>query len=237
MAYENKSKSRLLRFKNIHQGEKIVIVANGPSLNKTDFSLVRNHICIGLNKIFLGFKTFHFYPRYYVAVNAKVIAQSKESIHAMNCVKFLGDRGNENIFEENALTYLVNTSNPPTRFSSNLAEGIHEGDTVTYAALQVAYFMGVKEVILIGLDHQYEFTGKPHEEKTMTGADVNHFSPDYFGYGQTWDNPSLEGSEHSFRIAKEMFESDGRRIVDCTIGGNCSVFEKAPLSDALNGSY
>ena len=159
MAYENKSKRRLLRFRDTHKNEKIVVVANGPSLNRTDFSLIRNHTCIGLNKIFLGFKKFSFYPRYYVAVNEKVIAQSEVQIRSMNCVKFLGDRGNKNIVSEDALTYVVNTSNPPARFSTDLTEGVHEGDTVTYAALQIAYFLGAKEVILVGLDHKYEFTG------------------------------------------------------------------------------
>lgn len=233
MIHKVTSKARLSRFKDIHKDEKIVIIANGPSLNKTDFSLLRNHVCIGLNKIFLGFKAFRFYPRYYIAVNAKVISQSQRQIRAMNCIKFLGDRGNQGTLEENALMYIINTSKPPSRFSTDFAQGIHEGSTVTYAALQLAYYMGAKEVVLVGLDHRYEYAGAPHEEKVMKGADKNHFSDRYFGYGQTWDNPSLKDSEASFAIARKMFERDERRILDCTVNGSCLIFEKASLEDAL----
>ena len=223
----------LSRFKDIHKNEKMVIVANGPSLNKTDFSLIRSCSCIGLNKIFLGFRKFNFYPRYYIAVNGKVINQSNQEIRAMNCIKFLGDRGNKNTIEADALTYIINTANPPARFSTNVAKGIHEGSTVTHAALQIAYYMGAKSVILVGLDHRYEYTGNPHETKTIDGEDTNHFCPDYFGYGQTWDNPALAESEKSFAVARKAFEGDGRRIFDCTIDGNCSIFEKRSLEEAL----
>ena len=61
----------------------------------------------------------------------------------------------------------------------------------------------------------------------MQGNDLNHFSPEYFGGGQSWDNPDLENSEASYRIAREEYEKDGRRIIDATYGGACTIFEKA----------
>lgn len=212
--------------KNRHRLQRAVLVANGPSLNKMDLGFLKNEIVIGLNKIFLGFKKFNFYPRYYVAVNQKVIEQSAEQIKAMNCVKFIGMRGAEYV-PVNALTHHIETRNIPTRFSHDITRGLHEGWTVTYAALQVAYYLGFKEVIIIGMDHRYEYTGAPNEPKRLDGPDPNHFSPDYFGGGQTWDNPDLNQSEESYRIARAEFEKAGRRIIDATLNGACTVFEKA----------
>ena len=211
---------------NRHYGERAVLVANGPSLNRMNLSFLRNEIVIGTNKIFLGFRKFLFYPKYYVSVNRIVIEQSAARIRAINCVKFISNRG-AHLIPESALTYHIETQNPRSRFSRNIAEGVHEGWTVTYVALQIAYYLGFKDVVIVGMDHSYEFTGSPNESRTLHGPDPNHFSSEYFGHGQTWNNPDLVHSEESYRIARSEFEQDGRRIIDATLDGACTVFEKA----------
>ena len=211
--------------RNRHAGERCVVVANGPSLNMMDLSFLRQETVIGMNKIFLGFRKFHFYPRYYVAVNAKVLEQSAEEIKGLNCVKFIGSRAGE-LIAEDALTYRINTARPPHRFCRDISEGVHEGWTVTYAALQVAHYLGFREVFVIGMDHRFVYTGGPNQTQRLDGPDPNHFSPDYFGHGQDWQNPDLAHSEESYRIARAEYERDGRRILDATLDGACQVFEK-----------
>jgi acetyl esterase/lipase len=83
---------------------------------------------------------------------------------------------------------------PVPRFSRVYDEPIWEGWTVTYAALQLAYFMGFKNIFLVGLDHSFKVSGSPNEEQAMQGADPNHFDPRYFA-GSRWHLPDLEGSE------------------------------------------
>lgn len=220
------------RLKNRHSGQRCVIICNGPSLNKTDFSLIRSEICIGLNKIFLGFKTFHFYPKYYVAVNEKVLRQSERQIKALTSVKFLSNRCPD-LFSENALTNILETQKPHDKFCKDIQRGLEEGSTVTYAALQVAFFLGFQSVIIVGMDHKFDYEGAPNETKVMVGGDMNHFSDEYFGYGQKWDNPDLANSEKSYQIARNVFEQDGRQIIDATVSGACTIFEKQSLKDAL----
>lgn len=219
---------RLASLRNRHLGQRGVIVANGPSLNRMELGFLRREIVIGMNKIHLGFSRLGFYPRYYVAVNPKVVQQSRAEIQALNCVRFIGSRAARAAgLQEDALTHIVDTEGPPARFSTDIGRGIHEGWTVTHAALQVAYHLGFKEVVLIGLDHRYAFQGAPNESRVMQGADPNHFSDRYFGYGQSWDNPDLEQSEVSYRAALEAFHSDARRVLDATVDGACTVFPKA----------
>jgi hypothetical protein len=210
---------------NRHVGERCILVANGPSLNKMDLSFLRGEIVLGMNKIFLGFRKFGFYPRYYVAVNAKVLEQSRNEITRLNCVKFIGSRADD-LLPEDALTYRINTARPPHRFCRDIGQGVHEGWTVTYAALQIAHYLGFAEVVIIGMDHRYAYTGGPNETRTLDGPDPNHFSPDYFGNGQAWQNPDLAHSEESYRIARAEYERDGRRIIDATLDGACTIFEK-----------
>ena len=222
---------RLRRFRDCHRGNRLVLVCNGPSLNQTDFSLIRKEVSMGLNKIFLGFRQFRFYPRYYVAINRRVIEQSSQEIAKLNCVRFLKDMPSANPLPESALTYLLH-SRAEDRFHPDVSNGFFEGYTVTFAALQLAYFMGFSTVAIVGMDHRYRYTGLPNEPHTLQGLDNNHFDPSYFS-GQTWDNPDLANSERFYAMARTAFEADGRRILDCTVGGACLVFEKARLEEAL----
>ena len=218
--------NNLFFLKNRHRNRRVVLVANGPSLNKMDLSFLKNEVTIGMNKIYLGFNKFRFYPRYYVAINQKVIEQSHDEIKKLNCVKFISSRSSQ-LVPENGLTYHINTMQPPDRFCTNIAQGVHEGWTVTYAALQIAYYLGFNKVIIIGMDHSFNYKGKANEESTLEGDDPNHFCSSYFGNGQKWDNPDLEHSEESYKIAREIFEKDNRQIIDATLDGCCHIFEKA----------
>lgn len=227
------SASRLEWLKDRHLGETCVIVCNGPSLNHMNLKWLKNYTTIGLNKIFLGFIKFGFYPRYYLCVNPTVFSQSFDNIRKLNCVKFIGNRVDADVAED-ALTYSINTQRPPERFCKDISKGVREGGTVTYAALQIAYYLGFKRVVIIGMDHNFSYEGNPNQSTVMQGADTNHFIDNYFGYGQSWDNPDLEKSEQSYQIARDIFAAEGREILDATLDGKCQVFKKVNYRELFN---
>lgn len=210
--------------RNRHVGERCVLICNGPSLNSMNLDFIKNETSIGLNKIYLGFKKFRFYPKYYVAVNQKVLTQSSSEIEELTSVKFLSDRC-PGLFSQNALTNILNTRRYTNDFSFDLSEGVQEGYTVTYAALQIAFYLGFSQVVIIGMDHRFNYEGKPNEEKLHIGDDLNHFTTGYFK-GHKWDNPDLVNSERYYKIAKSIFEQHGREIIDATVDGACTVFKK-----------
>jgi hypothetical protein len=105
---------------------------------------------------------------------------------------------------------------------------ISSGGTVTFVALQLAYFMGFETVILIGLDHSFVEKGVPNKtEVRHSERDDSHCHPDYFPKGIKWQLPDLYRSELAYALARQAFERDGRRIVDATPGGKCGVFPKS----------
>jgi len=83
-------------------------------------------------------------------------------------------------------------------------------------AMQVAFHLGFREAVLIGVDHRFASVGPPNELVTSQGADPNHFDPNYFGAGIKWQLPDLEMSERAYRLARDRFAADGRSIVDAT---------------------
>ena len=213
------------RFRDLHRGGRAVLVCNGPSLNAMDLAPLAGEIVIGLNKIHLGMHRFGFYPRYVVAVNAKVVEQARDALLAMSAVKFIGARA-AHLIPAGPFVHHIPVLDPPVTFSTDLAIGFREGGTVTHAALQVAYYMGFAEVVIIGMDHRFVYDGDPHAARLIAGDDPNHFDPGYFR-GQVWDNPDLARSEASYAAARAAFEADGRRILDATLDGACTVFQKA----------
>lgn len=219
------------RWKDVHRGERCVIMGNGPSLNETDLSLLKGQTVFGLNRIYLMFDRLGFQPAYHVTVNKLVVDQCAEEINELSIPLFT-TYGNYDALRQRDNVFFLNQLRTPT-FHRKISHGVWEGMTVTYVAMQVAYFMGFTDVVLIGVDHNFSTQGTPHETVTSNGADPNHFDPGYFGKGFRWQLPDLEGSELAYRLAKAAFEKNGRRILDATVGGKLQVFPKADLAAAL----
>ena len=209
-----------------------MIICNGPSLNQMDLRFLHWETVIGLNKIHLGLNRFGFQPHYLVAVNPKVVQQAHKQIAALPAIKFIGARA-ARYLPEDAQVFHVPILQPPVVFSGDIRSGVREGGTVTHAALQIAFYLGFFEVVIIGMDHRFTFQGGPHETHLMEGPDPNHFSPDYFR-GQLWDIPDLTRSEDSYIAAREAYEVAGRRILDATLNGACTVFEKADYREVFD---
>jgi hypothetical protein len=93
-------------------------------------------------------------------------------------------------------------------------------------ALQLAYLMGIREVILIGVDHNFATKGPANSVVVSSGADPNHFSGSYFGQGFKWQLPDLDGSERAYLLARQAYEADGRKVLDATVNGKLKIFDK-----------
>ncbi|HFA47953.1 MAG TPA: DUF115 domain-containing protein [Bacteroidetes bacterium] len=224
---------RLRKFKNCHHGEDCFIIGNGPSLNKMDLELLNGFHTIGMNKIFLIFKRVKLDLSYIVSVNSLVIEQSKQEFEGLGIPVFLAKNAAKNVIAKMPHIYRLNTAGGISwPFSTDIHQQIYEGVTVTFIALQLAYYMGFKRVFLVGVDHNFVQTGKPHEKQKMKGADPNHFDPDYFS-GNEWHLADLKGSELSYHLSDYAYNRSGRKIYDATVGGKLDIFDKLNYKDAL----
>lgn len=138
---------------------KCVLIGNGPSLNEMRWDW-QDHfdVVMGTNKIYLGLERYNITTlNYYASCNWLVIRQSREEIWGglHGTEKFL--RKVPHLFPcsatEKGIHYVNKTS---IEFSTDPRLGLNEGYTVTYWSLQVLYFVGCKEVYLIGVDHNFQ---------------------------------------------------------------------------------
>jgi hypothetical protein len=233
--YLTENERRIASYKDIHKGERAFILGNGPSLNHCDLRLLKDEITFGVNSIFLNYETMGFHPTYYVVEDVFVAEDRASEINAYHGpIKFFG----------NYLRYCLSDSDNTLwlnvrfryddypgfpHFSRNALRMVWTGGTVTYICLQLAYYMGFSEVYLVGFDHSYTISPNAQVSGTeiiSTSDDPNHFNPNYFGKGYRWHDPKVDRMEKAYAKAKQVFESDDRKICNATVGGKLEVFER-----------
>jgi hypothetical protein len=229
-----RSVKALEKYHNSHRGERCFILGNGPSLKETDLSLLRGEITFGLNRIYLLFDALGFTTTYLVVINTLVIEQFANEIQPLMLPKFVSWRGRHWISDSQDTFFLDTDYTPPPAFSEDVTGRVFEGATVTYVAMQLAFYMGFEEVILVGVDHSFSTEGTPNKTIVSQGDDPNHFAPEYFGVGISWQLPDLKASEFAYEMAREAYDRSGRRILDATIGGKLNVFPKVEYLKLFN---
>lgn len=217
--------ARLTALRDRHRGERCFILGNGPSLKRTDLSKLRNETTFGLNRIYLAFPEMGFETSYYLCVNDLVVEQTSADIQRLTMPRFVTTRALKYLSPEEDLYFLYATYTG-AKFQKDIRFRMWEGATVTYMALQTAYYLGFSEAILIGVDHSFAMQGKPNETVVSQGDDPNHFNPGYFGKGFRWQLPDLETSEKAYALANETYRAAGRRVIDATVGGKLTIFPK-----------
>lgn len=225
------SRSRICAWKNRHAGRKAVILCNGPSLLKADLSLLQGVFTFGLNKINLLFDKSVFRPSCIAAVNKFVLEQNRDFYNGTDIPLFLDSPAARFIQDRPSIAFLHSAKQ--RKFARDCSMSIYQGYTVTFVALQLAYHMGFKDVALIGCDHTFTTKGPANKAVVADARDNDHFDPNYFAGGVQWQLPDLLQSEVSYTMAREAFETSGRRIVNATDGGKLEIFERMSLAEFL----
>jgi hypothetical protein len=225
---------RMAALKDRYKGERCFIVGNGPSLRKTDLSRLKNEYTFGLNRIYMASSEMGFTPTFYLSVNDLVIEQCAQEIQTLPMPKFVSWRARKWLHPCDNL-YFIHTTYSGPKFARDVAGRVWEGGTVTYTALQVAYYLGFSKIILVGVDHNYVTPGKPNETVVSQGDDPNHFDPGYFGKGFRWQLPDIEAWNYAYSVARKAIEGDGREVVDATIGGKLQIFKKVAYDSLFTG--
>ena len=220
------NRQALAAFAGLHRGQRAFIMGNGPSLGRMDLGPLADEVTFGMNRIYLLFEQMVFQPSYYVSINDLVLGQFAHEIAQLPMPNFLNWTQRHAFPEDETILYLRPRLALRDGFQGDVRQPIYSGGTVTYAALQLAYYLGFDEVILIGVDHRFAAQGTPNQAETRAGADRDHFHPDYFPAGSRWQLPDLRRSELAYQLADEGFRAAGRRVLDATVDGACPVFEK-----------
>jgi hypothetical protein len=229
-AFADMTKLKALRDR--YHGQAMLVVGNGPSLNRTPLDDFVGVPSIGMNKIDLIYPRTRWRPSVVVCLNNIVAQQHQDHFVASEVPVFVAWKARWLIRSENRHKLAYFSTALSNSFSTDALSGFGSSATVTYIALQMAYWMGANPVILLGVDHRFKYAGPESTYQKREGPDVNHFDPNYFRSGTFWGTPDLDQSEIDYALAREAFEADGRKIYDATVGGNLQVFDRIDIESA-----
>ncbi|MFO1461407.1 MAG: 6-hydroxymethylpterin diphosphokinase MptE-like protein [Verrucomicrobiota bacterium] len=241
--------ARIKALKDIHSGRRAFIIGNGPSLTVADLERLKGEVTFASNKIYLAFHQTDWRPTYYSVCDKLVAKNNSKIISELPLNKLLSDWVGEYFQPADASIWLRelavagsrSAEGQPHPFSENLLVGVYGGATIIYQQLQMAYYMGITEVILIGLDFSFQLpeqrvtTGvHGYEEALKSAGEVNHFHPDYRKPGEAWAVPNMEGQRYSFQSARDRFQAAGRKVINASRVTKLDVFPRGNF-DAIVG--
>ncbi len=248
LEYFNPHFERIARFKDCHKGKRGFIIGSGPSLKIEDLDLLKNEITFACNKIYLAFDKTSWRPSYYSVVDSMVAGNNARKINKYDLVKIFSNSVRCNFIGKKDIYWLRDIGSTKINnqlqfsFSTDLTEGANGGYTVIYTMLQLAYYMGLQEVYLLGLDFSFEIP-EPSTKKSPIGetllygkGEVNHFHPEYRSKGEAWTMPRLDLQYQAFNCAKSAFEADGRVIYNASRQTRLDVFPRVTLQDVLGNT-
>lgn len=218
----------LQTLKNKYEGKRCFIACTGPSLTISDLELLKNEYVFGMNSIALIHDKTTWKPDFYGIEDCDVYGRLEDAIlNTDNGLVFYSQElkkdfkipeGAIPFFRENAYhLYEFRHGNFFTNFSRNCYIRVFDGYTITHSVIQLAVYLGFKELYLIGCDCNYE-KGREHF--------IEHGNP--VGAG---DNMGRLFTSH--RVTLEYSKKLGFKIYNATRGGMLDVYPRVNLDKVV----
>src|SRR3989338_7343081 len=224
-----------------YTGEKCFIVGSGPSLAYKNLNFLKDYFIIALNLSILTLDLYGIKPDFNIIAVKYQYLRFKETYKKLtyrkNIKKIIVASACETfpkeLIDNQTFFFPKKLQQEIPSFSKNpLKDGFSRGKTVAYDAIQLAYYLGFKEVNIIGMDmdfdkdwgtngHSYELEKNP-KFTNLNFARTKEFEiqrgspghPEYAGY-----------IEKCMRLAKKAFQEKGREIFN-DFSSKLNVFQK-----------
>lgn len=229
---------QLKQYKNIHKGERCFIIGTGPSLTTDDLELLKDEICFGSNRIFEIYPRTSWRPTYYINQDYPLLKKYVKEINELTPKAIFLPIDVQPSYGHNPLAnfFVLRYKDfypGDAEFSRNIHHYMGQGFTVTYGAIQMAYYMGFSEVYLLGIDHNYSIS---LNEKGIPV--LNDGAQDYFkgskASNQGLNLPRVVESTVAYMTARKFADKHpGFTVYNATRGGKLEAFERVRLEDVL----
>lgn len=196
--------------KDSQKGKTCIVIGNGPSLRTVPREFFAKYSTFGCNLIY----KLPYVPDYYTAIDTLGIENNWAGMEAIPApVKFVREGSQLSGYPLHCVS----------RWEFSLQPNVwvwHQN--CTFVMLQIAYYLGFSTILLVGVDHRFVFEGDPNKPRLIE-KDINHFCEDYLS-GQMVTYPKLNIAETAYRMAKQVYEADGRHIYNLTEGSALTIF-------------
>lgn len=208
-----------------------VIVGNGPSLNQTDLSLLKDADVIISNFATLNPQLFEL-ATILTITNNLVAQQGRVDFNNARKPKVFPIWLSNDLNETDETAFVEAVVRP--MFNESLDGVFSWRSTVSFFNMQLAFALGYKKVLLVGFDHSYVQPQSVKEGDLIKQDedDENHFDPRYFK-DKVWQAADTDNMEAMYELARKSFDAAGREMVNCTVGGRLEVFRRGDLATEI----
>lgn len=230
-----------------YAGKRCFIIGNGPSLTPEDLDKIKGEYCFASNRIYYIYGMTQWRPTWYLCVDYNALSVDIEKIKAAGTypkilnykAEKLGREAEDNIhyvcFKGK---YLIDVSYQTTsKLSEDASKYVSGCSSVTITAIELAIYMGFKEIYLLGVDNSYAMQidkdGKLHVDPTIKS---NYFKGMKGPDGQEDNGKSvmyIDSANYEYGLARELAEKKGVAIYNATRGGKLEVFERVNLDELM----
>lgn len=223
--------TKLLSLKNKYRDMRCFIIATGPSLTIHDVELLSNEVTFGVNSISKLTDMTEWRPTYlgiqdpfvYEKLENSILSSFTDNVFISDLLANKFSVPEDYIqfpYFNNYKNYMNGYLKYNAKFSDDASIIVYDGYSITYSMIQIAVYMGFKEIYLLGCDCSY-----PKGEK-------NHFVESGFIDRNAYLN--YEKMTSAYKIAKEYADKNDVRIINCTRGGMLEIFPRMQLEQVLD---
>lgn len=162
---------KIKSFENIHFGKRCFIVGSGPSLKVEDLETIKDEISFGVNSDYKVYDRTSWRPKYYAILDDNAFGILGEECYkdeiydAFFCSMYHTVKvpNGVRLVDYCACHFMIGTIwnklmpqiFPIAKYSKDISRVVYSGKTVVYAVIQIAAYMGFKEIYLLGVDCNY----------------------------------------------------------------------------------
>ena len=228
--------AELAELRDRHRGKRGWIIGNGPSVRLEDLAAIpEEDVKFCFNRFYLSYDQHPLREDYVVSADTLMIADFGQDMigKSTGLPLFCLARAAMPQLEGPHVALTPFDGYLPL-FSMNPAAFVGVGGSSVCVALQMAHYMGLRDVVLYGLDYSFSMKLQfdPRYPFPVSYDDGNHFITSYRS-AKPWCPPTWRDISAGFLNARVAFETTGGRVRNATRGGRLETFERVDFDKAV----
>lgn len=224
---------QLIKFQNIHAGKRCFLIGTGPSLTLEDIEKLGKEITFGTNTLLKIYSKTSWRAKYYCIIDPNTYKNLEGEVIEQDLKNLFYPNNRIRNSKIHGYCFALNHSDAYkkylskwfsfTKFSDDMEKQVFDGASVIYATMQIAIYMGIKEIYLLGVDCNYSTENTKHAEGMS-----------YSNYQYKWTENTGITMIEGFKIAKKYADAKGIKIYNASRGGQLEVFPRVDLDEVLD---
>ena len=213
--------------KNKYEGKRCFIIGNGPSLTLDDLSKLKNEYTFATNKFYQYYKLINWKPTFYLSIDRDVIRNNISDLISIDNGSNFINIAEKRRFPKNHKSHFIFLKGKfrinrhgtyQSKVSNELNKYFSFSENVVCNCIEFAFYLGFKEIYLIGVDNNY--SGNNNYAKEIH----NEIKPDF----------NYEATLYTYKTLFDYAKKNNILLLNATRGGKLDCIPRRTLESVFN---